>query len=105
MATINNWKFVTESEVKEFEDKLFSLYDPHYEDNVEVLGVVASYNGHNYLCAYDYISKTVYPVVEKNERLELLNSITVGVKGEGCLEESKNFFKTEENFNFIRNAS
>lgn len=105
MATINNWKLVTESEVEKYENKMLAIHDPHYDMDNKVLGVVATLNGQTYLCALDYYSGGIYPVVERNGRLELLNSLTAGKQDGRNLVANKEFFKAEENFELLRNLA
>ena len=96
MLTINGWKFLTKSEVSEVMGSTVKVYDGHFDNVFDYEAVTCEVDGHMYLAAYDHHCNKIFPVIENNGRLEVLNSITIGyvdgTKLEICkvFEESQN---------------
>lgn len=78
LLNIANWKFLSESEVENYNGSDIEVYDGHYDRVCQMEAVVVEVNGNAYLCAIDTYRTGIYPVVEKNGRLEIMNTFTIG---------------------------
>lgn len=78
LTNIKNWKFLVKSEVESLSGKTVKVYDGHFDNEFNYDVVICNIEGIDCLCGYDFHCKKIFPLVEKNGRLEVYNTLTVG---------------------------
>lgn len=100
-----NWKFLTKSEVNGVIGNNVVVYDGHFDNTFEYEAVVCEVKGQYYLGAYDFHSKKIFPLVEKNGRLEVVNTLTIGYVDGTTLNICNVFSKEDKAKLYWRNQS
>lgn len=78
LTNVKNWKFLVKSEVENLSGSSVKVYDGHFDGWFAYDVVICNIEGLDYLCGYDFHCKKIFPLVERDGRLEVLNTLTVG---------------------------
>lgn len=98
-----NWKFLTKSEVSKVMGSSIEVYDSHFDNVFNYDAVVCEVNGHMYLAACDFHCNKIFPLMEKNGRLEVINTLTLGYLDGSNLNICKVFSESDNAKLYWRN--